>query len=114
MVGSFMWYLLMAAVVFEGFLSWYFDVFVVTDKRVIDIDFNNLIYKNISSAEISRIQDVTYNVGGPLASFLDFGEVLVQTAGELQMIEIPNTPHPAKVAKLIDEMVLQDDSHRRV
>ena len=110
--GMLMWGMLVLTVVIEGFLSWYFDVFVVTNKRVVDVDFRNLIYKNITSATIEHIQDVTYNVGGPLASLLDYGSVLVQTASGVPMIEIPNTPHPAKVAKLIDEMMMQiDEDH---
>jgi hypothetical protein len=108
-IGLWMWLLFILTVVLEGFLSWYFDVFVVTDKRVIDIDFHNLIYKNITSANIEHIQDVTYNVAGPLASFLDYGMVMVQTASEIPMMEIPNTPHPALVAKLVGELMLQSD-----
>jgi hypothetical protein len=112
-VGLLMWYLLVLTVIVEGFLSWYFDVFVVTNKRIIDIDFKNLIYKNISSATIEHIQDVTYNVGGPIASLLDYGLVMVQTASEIPMLEIPNTPHPAKVAQLVDELMMKVDQENK-
>jgi hypothetical protein len=76
-----LWYLLVTAVVLGGFLRWYFDVFVVTDERIIDIDFNNLIYKNITSTKIDNIEDVTYNVSGAIQSLFNFGQVLIQTAG---------------------------------
>jgi hypothetical protein len=111
-ITSMLWTLLIITIVLEGLLSWYFDVFIVTDERVIDIDFRNLIYKNITSAKIDNIQDVTYNVSGPLPSFLDYGMVFIQTASEVPMIEIANTPHPSKVAKFINEMILQEEQEK--
>lgn len=115
------WYLLALTIVLEGFLSWYFDLFVVTDERIIDVDFKSLIYKNITTTKIEKIQDVTYTVNGPIASLLDYGNVLVQTAGEvvamqpqhtLPTMEIWSTPHPAKVAKLINEMMLEEEQEK--
>lgn len=113
-----LWYLLVVAVVLEGFLNWYFDVFIITDERIIDIDFRNLIYKNITSTKINNIEDVTHSVSGVLPSLLDFGTVLVQTAGAgvtiqptdtRASLEIIDTPHPARVSKLINELILQEE-----
>ena len=33
------WYLLIIAFIYEQFISWYFHVFIITDERVIDINF---------------------------------------------------------------------------
>ena len=115
------WYLIAVGVAMEGFFSWDFDVFVVTDERVIDIDFVNLIYKNITAAKIDKIEDVTYNVSGAVNSLLNFGTLLVQTAAEGMTVgpdgargtlEIINIPRPAMVAKLINEMVLEEEQEQ--
>jgi hypothetical protein len=115
------WLLFVLVVALEGFLSWYFDVFVVTDERIIDIDFKNLIYKNITATKIDNIEDVTYSVSGPIPSLLNFGNVVVQTAGAVvtmqpqetkASIEIWNTPKPALVAKLINEMMLEEEQEK--
>lgn len=112
------WYFMVVTIALQGFLSWYFDLMVVTDERMIDIDFYGLIYKNITTAKIDDIQDVTFSVNGPLASLLNYGNVLVQTAGAvvsmkpqetIPTIEIWNTPHPSKVAKLINELMLEEE-----
>ncbi|MBU1323539.1 hypothetical protein KKE75_05785, partial [Patescibacteria group bacterium] len=58
------WYLLLIAYIYENFISWYFHVFIITDERIIDINFSNLIYKELSEAKIDNIQDVTYRQGG--------------------------------------------------
>jgi hypothetical protein len=116
-----LWYLLTTAVVLEGFFNWYFDVFIVTDERIIDVDFKNLIYKNITTTKIERIEDVTYSVSGALPSFLNYGNVLIQTASAgisldpqdtAPFMEIINTPRPAKVAKLINELMLEEEQEK--
>jgi hypothetical protein len=115
------WWLLIAAVALEGFLNWYFDVFIITDERIIDIDFKNLIYKNITTTKLENIEDVTYSVSGAVPSLLDYGNVLIQTAGAgvvmqpsdtRPAIEIWNTPHPSRVSKLINELLAQEEQEK--
>lgn len=116
-----LWYLLAVAMTLEGFFGWYFDVMVLTDERVIDMDFMHLVYKNITATKISNIEDVTYNVSGAVNSLFNFGTVLVQTAGEGMTVnsegakgtlEILNIPKPAMVAKLINEMMLEEEKEQ--
>src|SRR3989338_7711591 len=38
-------------------LNWYFNVGIVTNKRVIDIDFYMVLYKEITNAQLGRIED---------------------------------------------------------
>lgn len=64
LVISLAWYLVTSAYAIESFFDWYFSVYFVTTKRVIDVDFDNLINKSVSDAEIEKIQDVTYSTGG--------------------------------------------------
>ena len=68
---------------FTVFLQWYFNIFIVTDKRIIDIDFLYLLYKKFAEAQLFRIQDVSFRTGGITATMFNFGDVLIQTAGEL-------------------------------
>lgn len=63
-VGMFFWYLFVFIFGFESFLSWYYDVYIITDRRVVDIHFNNLLDKKFSEANIDAIQDVTSRVSG--------------------------------------------------
>ena len=52
-----------------------FNVYIVTDERIIDIDFYNLIYKEVSDANIDKIQDVTYKMGGVVRTLFNYGDV---------------------------------------
>jgi hypothetical protein len=103
------WYLVTFAYAMEGFFGWYFNVFFVTTRRVIDVDFFNLINKRVSDAEIEKIQDVSYSTSGPIGTIFNFGDVLIQTAAEMQELSFERVPSPEKVAGILDK--LREDVH---
>lgn len=98
------WYLILISFIFEKFLSWFFNVAIITNQRVIDVDFYGLLYKEITDAEINKIQDVTQKQVGAIRTVFDFGYVLVQTAGEKGMVDFEDIPHPGRVVKIIQDL----------
>jgi hypothetical protein len=104
MVAILMWYLASTAYVIEGFFSWYFNVFFITNRRVIDVDFVNMVNKRVSDAEIEKIQDVSYSTNGPLGTTLNFGDVLIQTASEITELSFERVPNPDRVAKILNDL----------
>ncbi len=106
------WYSLLLSFILESFLVWFFNVFIVTDERIIDVDFMSLIYKNISSAKIESIEDITAATGGFLGSMVDFGTVYIQTAGETPQLEFEDVPHPARISKILNELILEEEREK--
>lgn len=106
------WYLLLTSFILESFLVWFFSVYIVTDERIIDVDFTSLIYKNMSSAKIENIEDITVATGGVLASLIDFGTVYIQTAAETPEIEFEDVPHPSKIARALNELILEEEREK--
>ena len=98
------WYLITFVYAFEKFLSWYFNLFLITNERVIDIDFNNLLNKHFAEADISMIQDVSSSVRGVMGTFFNYGDVLIQTASEINQINFEKIPNPEKIIKLLKEL----------
>lgn len=103
------WYLLTIFIIFEKFLTWYFNVSIITDERIIDVDFNNLIYKEISEAEIDKVQDVTYRMGGAIRTLFHYGDVYIQTAGTEPNFEFLAIPKPEQVVKLLDQLKEEEE-----
>ncbi len=101
------WTLFIFGFVVEHILMYLFNSFIVTNQRIIDIDFYSLIYKTVSYAQLEKIEDVDTQVGGVLFSLIDAGNMEVQTAAEVPQFEIDLIPHPAKVAKLINELMMK-------
>lgn len=102
------WYLIVTAYVLQNIISWLFNVQIVTDERIVDIDFSNLIYKQVSDANIDKIQDVTYKMGGVVRTLFNYGDVLVQTASEVPNFEFDAVPNPARVAKILQDLRIEE------
>ncbi len=98
------WYLLTTIIIFERFLTWYFNANIITDERIIDIDFSNLIYKEISDAKIDKVQDVTYRMGGAIRTLFHYGDVYIQTAGTEPNFEFLAVPKPEQVVKILNQL----------
>lgn len=107
--GVLFWYLITFVYAFEKFLSWYFNVFIITDERVIDIDFNNLLVKKFGEAKISMIQDVSSKVIGFFPTIFNYGTVLIQTASEVNQIVFENVPNPEKVIKVLQQLRQEEE-----
>lgn len=103
------WYLITTAFVIEEFLAWYFNVNVITDERVFDVDFVNLVYREITDANIDQIQDVTVSVGGALRTMFNYGNVVIQTASEIPQIEFVAVPKPDTVAQILRKLRVEEE-----
>ncbi|MBI3397612.1 hypothetical protein HY045_04005 [Candidatus Woesebacteria bacterium] len=110
LVGILLWYLLLLAYVFESFLDWYFNVNIITDQRVIDVDFVNLIYREMTDADLEKIQDSTVILGGVTRAIFNFGSLLIQTAGEIPEIEFTDIPNPDEASRVLHN--LRDNRQR--
>ncbi|MFI5241214.1 MAG: hypothetical protein ACHQUA_02140 [Microgenomates group bacterium] len=103
------WYLVTIAFTFESFLDWFFSVYIITDERLFDVDFVNLIYREISEANLDQIQDVTTKMGGVIRTLFDYGDIMIQTASEVPNIEFEAVPHPDQVAKILRELRVEEE-----
>lgn len=104
------WYLLSFGFALVNFISWYFNVYIVTNERIIDVDFYQLLYKQMASARISKVQDITYKLGGVTRSIFDYGDVFIQTAGAEVNFDFAGVPHPEQVVRIIGELTEKGES----
>lgn len=86
-------------------LNWYFNVGIITSKRVIDIDFYAVLYKEITVAQLGKIEDITVKSGGYFESLFDYGSIFVQTAGTEANVEFVNVPHPSDAVQIINKLL---------
>jgi len=105
-VGAYAWFGIVLIVLFYVLYHWimyYFDSFIITDLRIIDIDQHGLFKRTVSETTFDRVQDVTYSIIGMVATTLNFGTVNVATASATTKIELDHVPHPRKVHEIILE-----------
>ncbi len=84
-----------------GFVSYYLDVYIVTDRRIVDIDQAGFFHRQISELHLHQVQDVNARINGIFPTLLHFGDVLIQTAGERENFQFLSIPNPYLVAKRI-------------
>ncbi len=89
-----LWYLAVWIFFFIKWTDYYLDVFILTNKRVIYISQKGLFSRRISSTRLDRVQDVSAEVSGMMPTFLNYGNVHVQTAGETQEFVLHDLPDP--------------------
>jgi len=79
---SVIWYSALLFYVIQNFVLWFYNVYIVTNERLVDVDFFGLMYKNINVTQIEKLQDVNYSQRGIFSSFFNYGDVVVQTSSE--------------------------------
>ena len=104
------WYLSVFGYAFYKFIFWYFNVYILTNERVVDIDFRGILHKETSYAKLSQIQDVSPKIIGFFSTFFHYGNVFIQTAAERPEFEFHNVARPDKVAREILEQVRLEEA----
>lgn len=103
-VGLLIWYLLTFTFAFERFLVWFFNVEIVTNKRILDVNIPNILFRDITQTPLEKIQDVTAETAGFMRSLLAFGDVRVQTAGSIPEIKFEAVPSPNKISQILNDL----------
>lgn len=102
---NFAWYSLLFSYVFMNVLSWLFNVGIVTNERIVDIDYAMILNKQVTGTSIEDITDATANTTGFIRSFFQYGDVLVQTAGRTQNIDFYAVPLPGEVVSIVNRLM---------
>lgn len=103
LVGMFgaLYYLFLVILLYGFWLDYYLDSFIVTNKRVVDIEQEGLFNRTVSEQPVDRIQDVTSEMKGVLSHIFRYGNVYIQTAGEEERFIFENVEDPELVVKTI-------------
>ncbi len=99
-----LWYMFTLAYIIEQFLSWYFNIYIVTNQHLIDVNFHSLLSKEILEAGIENVESASSKMSGLSSSIFNFGDVVVQTAAESHQITFDAVPRPDAVADRINDL----------
>jgi len=93
--ASILWYMVVITTAFMKFLDWYFNIYIVTNERILDFDFNPLAYHKISEASLENIEDATQETIGFLPMLFNYGDVYIQTAGDRREFDFTSVANPS-------------------
>lgn len=111
-IGKLVWYLVTLVFVLEKILYWYYSVFIITNERLVDIDFYNLMYRAVTYANLNHIEEPESITGGFIRSIFQYGDVYVTTASEKPTVEALNVPFPDKVVDIISRLAEELEKRR--
>ncbi len=95
------YYLIIIGYIYIQFVSWFYNVGIITNKQLVDVDFTDIMYRDIAKVRIEDVVDVEFSQGGFLDSIFDFGQINVQTEGLKSNFEFEEIPKPDRAADLI-------------
>lgn len=111
-VVSLGWYLFVSGYTLAKLMGWFFNIYIVTDERIVDVDFKNIFFRKISTAKIEEIQDINVQSSGAFETFFGYGSVFVQTAAEVPEFEFVAIPHPDRVGKILNQLIDHEEQEK--
>lgn len=84
-------------------IDWHNDLYVLTPTHVLDIEKRPFTSEFRREANLSMIQNVSYEQPGFIAKLLDFGNTKLETAGKKGEFTFDNVPKPREVQNIIIE-----------
>lgn len=90
------WFALAYKVVFYILNAW-----IVTDIRIVDVWQKGFFNREISELHLESIQDISVNTKGIVQSYLNFGNIDIQTAATEKLFTFEEVPNPIHIKDVI-------------
>ena len=87
------------------YINWRDDFFVVTTQRVVHIERTGPFNAQHEETPLDNIQDIYEVQPGFMANLLNYGNLVLQTAGETVEIDMSYVPAPDALRRLISEQM---------
>ena len=79
---------------FGALYVWWQNKMFVTDEHIVDMDQLGLFQRTISTLRLSRVQDISVRVKGPIQTLMQYGTITIQTAGSKELCHFDYVPLP--------------------
>lgn len=113
------YYLVMLTFIFSAWISYYYDIYILTSDKIVDITQSGFFNRKIAQLSLLRVQDVSSKIEGFFPTFFVFGDVLVETAGEkVETFLLKDIPNPQKfsasVLELHDQLIERESREAQI
>lgn len=81
------------------------DLFIITNRRIVDITQVGLLERHVADTPLENIQDVTASSKGLMETLFGYGTIRVQTAGKKTEFLMNIVPDPFEKSKKIMELM---------
>lgn len=107
-LGTSFYYLSLLVLFFGRFVDYYLDMWVVTNRRLIDIDQIGLFGRSVSEVELYKVQDIRSDQRGFFATIFNFGNISVETSGAELRFMVHQVANPNGLRREVLELIRED------
>lgn len=108
-----LWVVLCIIALANIWTSFYLDIWIVTNKRIMYIEQVRLFSREVTTLRIDRIQDATVTYHNFIETMLGFGTLRIQSAGAVaDDLEIRGIPKPDHVKQIVLNEVEKESKRR--
>ncbi len=108
---SSVYYLSIILFFYSYFISYYLDVAIITNDRMVDIEQATLFSRTVAEVDLYQIQDATSEVKGFVRSLFNYGDVVAQTAGPVPKFILNSVPDPHRIRQMLLDMASADKKY---
>lgn len=87
-----------------SFLDWYYNLYLVTNERIVDFNYKPLVSYEIVEAKLENIENVKEKSVGFIPSLFGYGDIIAQTAGQNVILDFLSVPKPTRVRDIIADL----------
>lgn len=98
------YYLSLFTYAFGKFLDWYYNIYLVTNERIIHLYFKIFTGKVVSEANLDKIEDISQQTYGFFPSIFNYGDVYVQTAAERSRFMFKDVADPSWFRDILGDL----------
>lgn len=97
-----LWALLLWQMLFARWTDFYYDIWIVTNWRIIDIEQKGFFNRDMATLlNLDKIEDVSTRLNSVIGNLLTFGDLQVQTAAAHREFVFKEAADPLKIEKII-------------
>jgi hypothetical protein len=98
------YYSVIITLAFADFLNWVYNVYIVTNERIIHISFKALTGSSFSEAELKNVIDISEHKYGLIPGIFDYGDIVLQTAARSGSFNLHQVPDPEWFVSVITDL----------
>lgn len=101
---SLVYWLIIEIILITSWINFYYNVFVVSNERVVEIAQKGLFSHEVNELAFAQIEDVSFKTKGFLNSVFEVGDIEIQTAGTERNFYIKRLPHAQLIVEIIHNL----------
>ena len=103
-IAASIYYLIVINIIFVSWVTFYYDVYILTTRGIIDITQDGLWGRKISQLSLLQVQDVSSKINGIVQTIFNYGDVVVLTAAEVPNFNLQAIPDPQAFSDKVMEL----------